>query len=176
VSASAIGFAGLTHLGLCSAVAAASKGFRVVGYDSDSARVKEVAEGRWPVLEPGLVELAGTQGARLAWRDDIGALGLCDVVYIASDVPNAKSPGFNAACAQGCYGDQPLIGFDNYGFDISTNEFPLFIPISSHWKDSAGHGKYRGGVGTAQLWVAHHVPMVFMMAIADNSKIPTPQG
>jgi UDPglucose 6-dehydrogenase len=87
VTASAIGFAGLTHLGLCSAVTAASKGFRVVGYDSDSARVKEIAEGRWPVLEPGLIELAGAHGARLAWRDDIGALGLCDVVYIASDVP-----------------------------------------------------------------------------------------
>ena len=60
--------------------------------------------------------------------------------------------------------------------ELVENEFPLFIPISSHWKDSAGHGKYRGGVGTAQLWVAHHVPMVFMMAIADNSKIQTPQG
>jgi UDPglucose 6-dehydrogenase len=68
-------------------VAAASKGFHVVGYDGDSARVKAIAEGRWPVLEPGLVELAGAHGARLAWRDDTGALGLCDVVYIASDVP-----------------------------------------------------------------------------------------
>jgi N-methylhydantoinase B/oxoprolinase/acetone carboxylase alpha subunit len=60
--------------------------------------------------------------------------------------------------------------------ELVENEFPLFIPISSHWKDSAGHGKYRGGVGTAQLWVAHHVPMVFMMSIADNSKVQTPQG
>ena len=87
MSAPVIGFAGLTHLGLCSAVAAASKGFQVVGYDNDSARVKEIAEGRWPVLEAGLVELAGAHGARLAWRDDTGALGLCDLVYIASDVP-----------------------------------------------------------------------------------------
>ena len=60
--------------------------------------------------------------------------------------------------------------------ELVENEFPLLIPLSSHWKDSAGHGKYRGGVGTAQMWVAHHVPMVFMMAIADNSKIQTPQG
>ena len=44
--------------------------------------------------------------------------------------------------------------------ELVENEFPLFIPISSHWKDSAGHGKHRGGVGTAQLWVAHHVPWV----------------
>lgn len=60
--------------------------------------------------------------------------------------------------------------------ELVENEFPLLIPISQHWKDSCGHGKFRGGVGTAQLWVAHHVPMVFMMAIADNSKIQTPQG
>lgn len=55
------------------------------------------------------------------------------------------------------------------------NEFPLLIPISNHWKDSCGHGKYRGGVGTVQMWVAHHMPTVFFMAIADNSKVQTPQ-
>ncbi|HEY3240247.1 MAG TPA: hydantoinase B/oxoprolinase family protein, partial [Acidimicrobiia bacterium] len=59
--------------------------------------------------------------------------------------------------------------------ELVENEFPLLIPVSQHWKDSCGHGKFRGGVGTAQVWVAHHVPMVFMMAIADNSKIQTPQ-
>src|SRR6266478_7174658 len=35
--------------------------------------------------------------------------------------------------------------------------------------------EFRGGVGTAQIWVAHHVPSVYMMAIADNSKLQTPQ-
>lgn len=77
-------------------------------------------------------------------------------------------------------------GMDAYGFpwcafgrapDVESmeNEFPMMIPFSSHWKDSGGHGKYRGGVGTAQLWVTHHVPMLFQMAIADNSNIQTPQ-
>ncbi len=77
-------------------------------------------------------------------------------------------------------------GMDAFGFpwcpfgrapdvELVENEFPLLIPVSQHWKDSCGHGKQRGGVGTAQMWVAHHVPMVFMMAIADNSKIQTPQ-
>ncbi|MCC7413116.1 MAG: hydantoinase B/oxoprolinase family protein [Gammaproteobacteria bacterium] len=55
------------------------------------------------------------------------------------------------------------------------NEFPLLVPLSNHWQDSCGHGKYRGGVGTVQMWVAHHVPQVYMMAIADNSKLQTPQ-
>lgn len=77
-------------------------------------------------------------------------------------------------------------GMDAFGFpwcvfgrapntETVENEFPLLVPLSNHWKDSCGHGKYRGGVGTAQLWVAHHVPAVYMMAIADNSKLQTPQ-
>ena len=55
------------------------------------------------------------------------------------------------------------------------NDLPLLIPLSNHWKDSCGHGKYRGGVGTVQIWVAHHAPMVFFMSISDNSKMQTPQ-
>ncbi|MBP1823266.1 hydantoinase B/oxoprolinase family protein [Mycobacterium sp. OAE908] len=77
-------------------------------------------------------------------------------------------------------------GMDAYGFpwcafgrapDVESmeNEFPMLIPLSSHWRDSGGAGKYRGGVGTAQLWVGHHVPMLFAMAIADNSRVQTPQ-
>ena len=85
---------------------------------------------------------------------------------------------------QGARPDQD--GMDAYGFpwahggrapntETVENEFPLLIPLSNHWADSCGHGKYRGGVGTVQMWVAHHVPQVFMMSIADNSKLQTPQ-
>lgn len=77
-------------------------------------------------------------------------------------------------------------GMDAYGFpwcgfgrapDVETmeNEFPLMVPFSSHWRDSGGAGKYRGGMGTAQLWLTHDVPMLFQMAISDNSSIQTPQ-
>ncbi|MGD9864602.1 MAG: hydantoinase B/oxoprolinase family protein [Pseudodonghicola sp.] len=77
-------------------------------------------------------------------------------------------------------------GIDAFGFpwcvfgrapntETVENEFPLLVPLSNHWADSCGHGKYRGGVGTVQMWIAHHVPAVYMMAIADNSKLQTPQ-
>ena len=77
-------------------------------------------------------------------------------------------------------------GMDAFGFpwcvfgrapntETVENEFPLLVPLSNHWRDSCGHGKYRGGVGTAQMWVAHHVPALYMMAIADNTKLQTPQ-
>ena len=77
-------------------------------------------------------------------------------------------------------------GMDAYGFpwcafgrapDVESieNEFPMIIPFSQHWPDSGGHGKFRGGCGTAQFWAAHHVPSLYFMAIADNSTIQTPQ-
>jgi acetophenone carboxylase len=84
-------------------------------------------------------------------------------------------------------GARPTVdGMDAFGFpwcvfgrapdtELVENEFPLLVPLSNHWRDSCGHGKHRGGVGTAQIWVAHHVPAVYMMAIADNSKLQTPQ-
>ncbi len=88
---------------------------------------------------------------------------------------------------EGQGGRPKLKGMNAFGFpwcpfgrapnvELMENEFPLLIPLSQHWKDSCGHGKNRGGVGTAQMWVAHQVPQVFFMAIADNSKVQTPQG
>jgi UDPglucose 6-dehydrogenase len=82
-----VGFAGLTHLGLVSAVAAAAKGFPVVGFDPDAARVDDIAAGRLPVLEPGLDVLVGEHRSRLRFSSEPTSLHACDVVYIASDVP-----------------------------------------------------------------------------------------
>lgn len=82
-----VGFAGLTHLGLVSAVAAAAKGFQVVGYDADSSRVSSIREGRLPVVEPGLDDLARTCAANLTYTDCLAAFEACDIVYISTDVP-----------------------------------------------------------------------------------------
>ena len=82
-----IGFAGLTHLGLVSAVGTAFKGFRVVGYDPDAVRVREITDGRMPVVEPDLDDLARTCAARLSYTARLTDLRACDIVYISSDVP-----------------------------------------------------------------------------------------
>ena len=82
-----IGFAGLTHLGLVSGLAAAARGFQVVGYDADSSRVGDIQEGRLPVIEPGLDDLARTYAANITYSDRLAALKTCDIVYISTDVP-----------------------------------------------------------------------------------------
>jgi N-methylhydantoinase B/oxoprolinase/acetone carboxylase alpha subunit len=80
-----------------------------------------------------------------------------------------QSAGMNAFGFPWCpFGRAPDV-------ELMENEFPILIPLSQHWTDSAGAGKHRGGVGTVQPWVAHQAPMVLLMCIADNSKLQTPQ-
>lgn len=82
-----IGVAGMTHLGLVTASAVASKGFPTICYDSDPGRVAALTRGELPVVEPGLEALLAGNAATQRFTDDIGALVACDIVYIARDVP-----------------------------------------------------------------------------------------
>ena len=60
-----IGFAGLTHLGLNSAVVTASKGFPVVGYHNDAFMVALLNSGKPHVLKPQLPEFHELTAANL---------------------------------------------------------------------------------------------------------------
>jgi UDPglucose 6-dehydrogenase len=82
-----IGYAGMTHLGLVSASAAAGQGFRTVAFDPDPSLIGRLADSDLPVSEPDLPELIRRAGANLVYSADEGALGGCDVVYVAVDVP-----------------------------------------------------------------------------------------
>jgi len=82
-----IGFAGLTHLGLNSAVANAARGFQIVGYHNDSALVKQLNSGNPHVMEPGLTELLTEHQKGINFSADSKSLANCDIVYIAVDVP-----------------------------------------------------------------------------------------
>jgi UDPglucose 6-dehydrogenase len=86
MSSPVVGFVGLTHLGVVSAVGTSAKGFRVVCYDSDSTRIRQIAGGRMPILEPDLEDLALRSRSQLSYSDRIEDLGSCDIVYISSDV------------------------------------------------------------------------------------------
>src|ERR1700722_5995567 len=87
VSAPVVGYVGMTHLGLCSAVAAASKGFVTRAIDRDSALIARLDAGQLPVVEPGLDDLLRQHRARIRFSADAAALNACDVIYVAPDVP-----------------------------------------------------------------------------------------
>jgi len=82
-----VGFAGMTHLGINSAVATAAHGFSVVGYDEDAALVERLSRHAMPISEPGLDDLVTAHADRLAFTGDVRRLASCDVIYISADVP-----------------------------------------------------------------------------------------
>jgi UDPglucose 6-dehydrogenase len=88
-----IGYAGMTHLGLCSAIAAASKGVATLGFDRDSALVGRLQAGNLPVREPELDDLLREHRARVTFTDDADRLAACDLIYVAPDVPTDDAGG-----------------------------------------------------------------------------------
>lgn len=82
-----VGFAGMTHLGINSATAVAARGFPVVGYHDDAGLTARLAHGDLPIVEPDLDDLIAANRDRLRFTADVADLGVCDVVYIAADVP-----------------------------------------------------------------------------------------
>ena len=83
----AVGFAGLTHLGLNSAIGAAEKGFDIVGFDPDATYVAQLNRGDLPIVEPQLPELLAKNKKRIHFTDRVEDLQRCPLVYVAPDVP-----------------------------------------------------------------------------------------
>ncbi|MDJ0838694.1 MAG: nucleotide sugar dehydrogenase [Acidobacteriota bacterium] len=88
---SRIGFAGMTHLGLNSAVASAAKGYTVCCFDEDKDLIVQLADGRPHVVEPDLERLMGEHAGRLQFTAEVSELASCPLVYIAPDVPTDNS-------------------------------------------------------------------------------------
>jgi UDPglucose 6-dehydrogenase len=86
-----IGFAGLTHLGLNSALAAADKGFSVIGWDQSDELVKQLGRAEIPINEPGFESLFSECRDRLSFTSKINDLRHCDIIYLATDVPTDDS-------------------------------------------------------------------------------------
>lgn len=82
-----VGYAGMTHLGLCSAIATASKGFTTVGFDADKGLIGRLGLGKLPVVEPDLDDLLRTHEMRVSFTADVSQLATCDLIYVAPDVP-----------------------------------------------------------------------------------------
>ena len=86
MSAYIVGYVGMTHLGLNSAVAAADKGYETVCFDPDPLLIAKLSRYELPVVELDLSELLEKNALRIRFTCETSQLALCDVVYIAPDV------------------------------------------------------------------------------------------
>src|SRR3990172_9632557 len=87
MTAPVIGFCGMTHLGLVSGVSASAKGFNVICFDPDAARVAALVRRELPISEPQLDSLVTKNAGRLKFTSAATDLSACDVIYVVPDVP-----------------------------------------------------------------------------------------
>lgn len=87
MTAPVVGFAGMTHLGLVSAVAGSQKGIRITCFDPDPVRIEALLRLALPISEPQLDALIAKNAERLLFTTKAADLAACDVVYVAPDVP-----------------------------------------------------------------------------------------
>lgn len=85
-----IGFVGLSHLGIVSSVATASKGHQVIAYDPDSQLCSQLSNGVIPIFEPGLQELFDACRSHIQFADRTTALEQCELIYFSADTPTDK--------------------------------------------------------------------------------------
>ena len=81
-----IAFVGMTHLGLCSAVAAAEKGFQTVGIDLNGELIDRLNKNVLPIVEPSLIELMSSNRSRLNFSSDVLEIASADLIYVAPDI------------------------------------------------------------------------------------------
>src|SRR5205823_5823095 len=86
-----VGYAGMTHLGVVSAIAGAEKGARIVCFDPDAALIERLQRGELPVLEPGLAELVKRNRDRIRFTSRLDEVAACELLYVAPDVPTDDS-------------------------------------------------------------------------------------
>lgn len=80
-----VAVAGLTHLGVCMAIAIHEAGFPVVCWDLDANRVADAQSARFDPAEPGVVEFLRSRPADFEITADAQALGDVDLVLVAID-------------------------------------------------------------------------------------------
>jgi len=81
-----IGFAGLSHLGIVSAIAAAAKGNEVIAFDSNNDLCEQLSNGELPVWEPKLPELLEPNRSNIRFTSDPSQLSQCQLIYFSLDV------------------------------------------------------------------------------------------
>lgn len=91
-----ISVVGLGKLGLCLANVLASKGFSVIGVDTDASKINQVNRGISPIFEPGLETLLQAHRARLSATVDYNqAIHNSDATFVVVPTPSEPSGGFS---------------------------------------------------------------------------------
>ena len=82
-----VGIAGLTHLGITTAISLAQRGFNTVWLASDEKHLRALESGFFGISEPDLADAFARNRDRILITNHFESLGRCDLVYVSPDIP-----------------------------------------------------------------------------------------
>lgn len=86
-----IGIAGLSHLGLVTAVGLAEKGFQILAWDPNAINIEDLKAGNTTISEPQLTELLSKNTNNIKFVKSCSELKNAELIYIASDTPTDET-------------------------------------------------------------------------------------
>jgi UDPglucose 6-dehydrogenase len=91
-----IGIIGLGFVGLSLAVVLGSKGYHIIGIDSDKTKISKIISGKSPFYEPGLEKvLENAITKKFSVSSEISELKNCKLVFVAVGTPQLKNGKIN---------------------------------------------------------------------------------
>ena len=81
-----VGFCGMSHLGISSALASISRDFETICYDKDPKTVKKLKKNTLDIDEPFFNEILIKKNNFINFTNEIEILKKCDLVYISLDI------------------------------------------------------------------------------------------
>lgn len=91
-----VGIIGLGFVGLCFASVLASKGYKVIGVDSDKQKIENIKTGIPPFFEPKLEKfLKYALKKNLTVSTQISSLENCNLIFLTVGTPQSKNGGID---------------------------------------------------------------------------------
>lgn len=81
-----IGFVGMSHLGIVSALGTAEMGINVTAFDHDKSLISNLACGKFTIEEPSIKAIFNRNRKRLNFTSQLQEISDCDLVYISLDI------------------------------------------------------------------------------------------
>ena len=76
----------MSHLGICTSVATAEKGFKIIAFDKNKNKINELNNKKININEPNLNKLFAKNFSKFNFTYNLSDLFLCDIIYISNDV------------------------------------------------------------------------------------------
>ena len=89
-----IGYAGLTHLGIISLIAATEKGFKVIAFDLDNILIESLERNIINISEPYLKKYLNNNRKNITFTSNVDDLKHCNFIYLSEDI-NTDSSGIS---------------------------------------------------------------------------------